>query len=87
LEIVGHYPLPGVKEPHGIALDVSSQLAFVAGAGNHILAVVALVSMKTLGTYRLATTQTSSPSIQDSSSFTYRLNRAMYAFTGKTERP
>lgn len=51
LEIIGLYPVPGVKEPHGIALDVANQLAFVAGAGNHTLALIDLASMKTLGTY------------------------------------
>lgn len=51
LEIIGRYPVSGVKEPHGIALDVANRLAFVAGAGNHTLAVVDLASMKTLGTY------------------------------------
>jgi YVTN family beta-propeller protein len=51
LEIVGRYPLPGLKEPHGIALDVVNHVAFVAGAGNHMLAVVDLNDMKTLGTY------------------------------------
>ena len=51
LEIIGRYPLPGLKEPHGIALDVVNHLAFVAGAGNHMLAVVDLNDMKTLGTY------------------------------------
>jgi DNA-binding beta-propeller fold protein YncE len=51
LEIIGRYPLPGLEEPHGIALDSENRLAFVAGAGNHTLAVVDLNSMKTLGTY------------------------------------
>jgi hypothetical protein len=51
LEIIGHYPLPGVKEPHGIALDVPNRLAFVVGAGNHTLALVDLTNMKVLGTY------------------------------------
>ena len=51
LEIIGRYPLPGVKEPHGISLDVVDQLAFVAGAGSHMLAVVDLTKMKTSGTY------------------------------------
>lgn len=40
-----------MKEPHGIGLDVADRLAFVAGAGNHRLAVVALTNLKTLGTY------------------------------------
>lgn len=51
LEIVGRYPLSGVKEPHGISLDVGNRLAFVAGAGNHTLALVDLTTMKVLGTY------------------------------------
>jgi DNA-binding beta-propeller fold protein YncE len=51
LEIIGRYPVPGVKEPHGISLDVDNRLAFVAGAGNHMLALVDLSTMKTLGTY------------------------------------
>jgi DNA-binding beta-propeller fold protein YncE len=51
LEIIGHYPLPGVKEPHGISLNVANRLAFVAGAGNHTLALVDLTNMKVLGTY------------------------------------
>jgi DNA-binding beta-propeller fold protein YncE len=51
LEIIGRYPLPGVKEPHGISLDVDNRLAFVAGSGSHMLALVDLSTMKTLGTY------------------------------------
>jgi len=51
LEIIGRYPLPGLKEPHGIALDVTNRLAFVAGAGNRTLAVFDLNNMKMLGTY------------------------------------
>jgi DNA-binding beta-propeller fold protein YncE len=49
--IVGRHPLPGVKEPHGIALDVKRRLAFVAGQGNHTLGVFDLVGAKVLGTY------------------------------------
>jgi DNA-binding beta-propeller fold protein YncE len=51
LEVVGRYPLPGLQEPHGISLDVDNHLAFVAGAGNHTLALVDLGTMKTVGTY------------------------------------
>ena len=51
LEIIGRYPLPGLQEPHGISLDVDNHLAFVAGAGNHTLALVDLGTMKTLGSY------------------------------------
>jgi DNA-binding beta-propeller fold protein YncE len=53
LEIIGRYPLPGIREPHGIALDVANRLAFVAGEGNHMLAVVDLTNMKVLGTYQV----------------------------------
>ena len=51
LEIIGRYPLPGLQEPHGIALDTENRLAFVAGAGNHTLALVDLANMKVLRTY------------------------------------
>ena len=51
LEIIGRYSVPGVKEPHGVALDVANRLAFVAGAGNHTLALIDLTTMKMLGTY------------------------------------
>lgn len=51
LEVTAHYPLPGIREPHGIALDIVDGLAFIAGEGNHRLAVVDLKNMKTLGTY------------------------------------
>ena len=37
--IVGRYPLPGLEGPHGVVLDVSARLAFVAGEGNNKLAV------------------------------------------------
>ncbi|MDT7817744.1 MAG: hypothetical protein QOJ42_7660 [Acidobacteriaceae bacterium] len=47
-KIVGRYSLPGIKEPHGIALDVSNRLAFVAGQENHCLGEVDLNSMKVL---------------------------------------
>ena len=40
-----------MKEPHGIALDITNQLAFVAGAGNHTLALVDLTTMKVTGAY------------------------------------
>jgi len=49
--IMGRYPLPGIEDPHGIALDVSARLAFVAGEGNNKLAVVDLSSMRVFGTY------------------------------------
>lgn len=51
LEIIGRYPLPGLREPHGISLDVDNHRAFVAGAGNHTLALVDLNTMKVLSTY------------------------------------
>ena len=41
-KIVARIALPGLKQPHGIALDPAHQLAFVAGEGNHTLAVVDL---------------------------------------------
>jgi len=50
-QIIGRYSVPGVENPHGIALDVAARLAFVAGEENHELAVVDLTSMKVLATY------------------------------------
>jgi len=40
-----------VENPHGIALDPSATLAFVAGEGNAKLALVDLSTMKVLGLY------------------------------------
>ena len=50
-EIIGRYPVTGIESPHGIALDVSARLAFVAGEDNNKLAVVDLTTMKVLATY------------------------------------
>ena len=51
--IVGKLPLPGIKNPHGIALETADHLAFVAGEENHSLALVDLNSMKVLSTYQV----------------------------------
>jgi DNA-binding beta-propeller fold protein YncE len=51
--ILGKYPLPGIQNPHGIALDASDHIAFVAGEENHSLALVDLNSMKVLSTYQV----------------------------------
>lgn len=45
--------LPGIADPHGIALDNAAHLAFVAGEANHTLAVVNLTSMQMLGKYQV----------------------------------
>lgn len=45
-KIVGRYKLPGLENPHGIALDSADRLAFVAGEENHSLAVFDLKTMK-----------------------------------------
>ncbi len=49
--ITSRLPLPGLLEPHGIALDVAHRLAFVAGEGNHTLGVLDLESQKLLATH------------------------------------
>lgn len=49
--ILGRYSLPGIEGAHGIALDVSARLAFVAGEDNNKVAVFDLSSMRVLGTY------------------------------------
>jgi DNA-binding beta-propeller fold protein YncE len=51
LQIIGHYPMTGIESPHGIALDQTGRLAFVAGEDNHMLAVVDLTTMKVLATH------------------------------------
>jgi DNA-binding beta-propeller fold protein YncE len=45
--------LPGIADPHGIALDNAAHLAFIAGESNHSLAVVNLTTMKMLGKYEV----------------------------------
>lgn len=50
-KIIARYPVPGIDSPHGIALDVSTRLAFVAGEENNQLAVVDLTNMNVLATY------------------------------------
>lgn len=52
-QIVNRIPLAGIKNPHGIALDASNHIAFVAGEANHSLAVVDLNAMKVLSTYQV----------------------------------
>jgi len=51
LQIIEHYALSEVKRPHGVALDPENRLAFVAGQGNHLLALLDLASKKVVGTY------------------------------------
>ncbi len=52
-KILGRHPLPGIENPHGIALDVAGHLAFVAGEENHSLAVVDLNTMKMSASYEV----------------------------------
>src|SRR6185437_10178350 len=35
MKILNRYKLPGIQNPHGIALDVADRLAFIAGEENH----------------------------------------------------
>ena len=53
MKIIGRYSLPGIKNPHGIALDVANRLAFVAGEENHSLAVFDLKTMKLISVYQV----------------------------------
>src|SRR5215467_3921082 len=50
-KIIGRYLVSGIKSPHGVALDVKTRLAFVAGEENHQLALVDLTNMQVLDTY------------------------------------
>jgi DNA-binding beta-propeller fold protein YncE len=49
--IVARYPLPGLKEPHGVSLDVGQRLAFIAGQENGTLAVFDLATRRVLATH------------------------------------
>jgi DNA-binding beta-propeller fold protein YncE len=49
--ITARYPLAGIEEPHGIALDPAHKLAFVAGQQNGKLGVVDLATMRVLATF------------------------------------
>ena len=53
MKIIGRYSLPGIKNPHGIALDVVNRLAFVAGEENHSLGVFDLKSKKVLSIHEV----------------------------------
>ena len=50
-KIVARYPLPGLREPHGVSLDTRQRLAFVAGQANGVLAVFDLAARKVLATH------------------------------------
>ncbi len=52
-KILGRHPLPGIQNPHGIALDLADHLAFIAGEENHSLAVVDLNTLKMLSSYKV----------------------------------
>jgi DNA-binding beta-propeller fold protein YncE len=51
--ITARFPLAGVEEPHGIALDPAHKIAFAAGQGNGMLAVVDLTTMRVLATHKV----------------------------------
>lgn len=53
MKIVGRYPLPGLENPHGIALDEQDRVAFIAGEENHSLALFDLKTKKVLSEYQV----------------------------------
>ena len=53
MKIIGRYKLPGVENPHGIALDQANRLAFIAGEENQSLAVFDLNAMKLLSVHQV----------------------------------
>ncbi len=53
MKMIGHYRLPGIENPHGIARDLANRLAFIAGEENHSLAVFYQNSMKLLSVYQV----------------------------------
>lgn len=52
-QIINRVALPGIRNPHGIALDSRAHVAFVAGEENHSLAMVDLNTMKILSSYQV----------------------------------
>lgn len=53
MKIIDRYKLPGIENPHGIALDQANRLAFIAGEENHSLAVFDLNTMKLLSIHQV----------------------------------
>jgi DNA-binding beta-propeller fold protein YncE len=53
MKIVGRYKLPGIENPHGIALDQMNRLAFIAGEENHSLAVFDLNTMRLVSIHQV----------------------------------
>ena len=53
MEIIARHALSGVENPHGIALDVTGRLAFIAGEENHSLAVFDLKAGKLLSVHQV----------------------------------
>ena len=53
MKIVSRYKLPGLENPHGIAIDSAHQLAFIAGEENHSLGIFDLNAMKLLSVHQV----------------------------------
>jgi DNA-binding beta-propeller fold protein YncE len=53
MKIVSRFSLPGIQNPHGIALDADRRVAFIAGEENHSLAVFDLKAMKLLSVHQV----------------------------------
>ncbi|MFP5228068.1 MAG: YncE family protein [Acidobacteriota bacterium] len=53
MKIIGRYKLPGMENPHGIALDEANRLAFIAGEENHRLGVFDLRTTKLLSVHQV----------------------------------
>jgi DNA-binding beta-propeller fold protein YncE len=52
-KIIGRHSLPGISNPHGIALDTANRLGFVAGEENHSLAMIDVNTTKIVSTYQV----------------------------------
>jgi DNA-binding beta-propeller fold protein YncE len=53
MKVVAQYSLPGIDNPHGIALDTLDRLAFIAGEENHSLGVFDLTTMKLISVHEV----------------------------------
>jgi DNA-binding beta-propeller fold protein YncE len=53
MKIIDRYPMRGLENPHGIAIDQQDRIAFVAGEENHSLAVFDLRTKKVLSIHQV----------------------------------
>lgn len=53
MKVISRYKLSGIENLHGISLDQTDRLAFIAGEENHSFAVIDLKTMKLLTVHQI----------------------------------